>query len=85
MSISNTRQPRQIRYAFLVDQNVADSNNDRRYNAVIGEEFAHICIHEALIMQVKSIEDFLEIQQHEARISAAAVVGSAETETRPGA
>ena len=50
----------------LVDQNIADSSNDMRYNAVIGEEFAHICIHEALIMQVKSIEDFLEIQQHEA-------------------
>src|SRR5687767_8983178 len=32
------------------------------YNAVLGEEFAHLMIHPALLIQVKSVEDFIALQ-----------------------
>jgi len=34
------------------------------YNAVLGEEFAHLVVHPALLIQVKSVEDFIALQRH---------------------
>ena len=47
-----------------VDSGVADGPDDSLYNAVLAEELAHIELHRALILQVKSIEDFQEIRTH---------------------
>jgi hypothetical protein len=33
-----------------------------QYNAVLGEEFAHLMIHPALLIQVKSVDDFIALQ-----------------------
>lgn len=46
-----------------VDQRIADSGSKAQYNAVIAEELAHIELHRPIFMQVKSIEDFLEVQR----------------------
>lgn len=40
------------------------SGNWARYNAVLGEEFAHVQLHKALLLQVKSVDDFLDLQSH---------------------
>lgn len=34
------------------------------YYSVLGEEFAHIRIHQSLLLLVRSVEDFLELQGH---------------------
>jgi hypothetical protein len=34
------------------------------YNSVLGEEYAHLQIHKSLLLLVRSIEDFLELQGH---------------------
>ncbi len=47
----------------FVDQNIFNGHDDARFAAVIGEELAHITLHPALIMQVKGVEDFLELRQ----------------------
>jgi hypothetical protein len=51
------------RLTVFVDYNLANGIDDARYAAVIGEEFAHISLHQSQIMQVKSVEDFLELRQ----------------------
>ncbi|MGD9710438.1 MAG: hypothetical protein AB7V46_00015 [Thermomicrobiales bacterium] len=46
----------------LVDAGIADSSDDARFNAVIGEEFAHIQIHQGLLLTIDSVESFLQVQ-----------------------
>lgn len=48
----------------FVDVRIADGANDSRYNAVVAEELAHIQLHRALLYQVKTVEDFIEVRTH---------------------
>jgi hypothetical protein len=45
----------------LVDYSIY-SGQKPDYHRVLGEEFAHICLHQSLFLQVTSIEDFIELQ-----------------------
>jgi hypothetical protein len=47
-----------------VDGDIADGPDDALYNAVLSEELAHVELHRALILQVRSIEDFQEVRRH---------------------
>jgi len=46
-----------------IDFNLMNGFNDARYNAAVAEELAHLVLHPAMLMQVKSVEDFLEIRK----------------------
>ena len=48
----------------FVDLNIANGHSDARYAAVIGEELAHIELHRPLIIQVRSVHDFIEVRKH---------------------
>jgi hypothetical protein len=48
----------------FIDAGISDGPDDALYNAVLGEELAHIELHRALILQIKSIEDFREVRTH---------------------
>lgn len=51
------------RITIYVDYHIFNGPDDARYGAVIGEELGHLTVHKAQIMQVKSVEDFLELRQ----------------------
>lgn len=65
----------------FIDEGIACGHDSARYNAAVGEELAHVRLHGAVLMQVKTIEHFLEIQRHpdwdkseyDARIFSAAI------------
>jgi len=47
----------------FIDRRIADGISDARYHAVIAEEIAHIVLHRVLILQINSVEDFIETRQ----------------------
>lgn len=46
----------------VVDKNIVDGNWPR-YNAVLGEEFAHLELHMALVHAVQTVDDFIQLQR----------------------
>lgn len=51
------------RLTVFIDYHLMNGPDDARYNAVIGEELAHIELHRSQIHQVKCVEDFLELRR----------------------
>jgi hypothetical protein len=56
------REVHSKRIKVLIDDSVAEGD-EARYRATVGEEFAHLILHQSLIMQVKTVEEFVELQQ----------------------
>lgn len=56
---ANTRQ-----LTVFVDWTIATLGSWADYGAVLGEEFAHLELHQSLLLQVQSVEDFLALQKH---------------------
>jgi hypothetical protein len=47
-----------------VETHIMNGADDARYSAVLGEELSHIELHKALVYQVKSVDDYIEIKEH---------------------
>src|SRR5260221_4390221 len=59
--VCNRRMAKEI--VVHVDRDIADGPDDARYSAVIAEELAHIIAHRVFLYEIKSIEDFAEVQR----------------------
>jgi len=57
------KEPNTRKLTIFVDWYIATKRPWPEYNAVLGEEFAHIQLHQSLIIQVRSVEDFLALQR----------------------
>jgi hypothetical protein len=58
------KEPMSPDLTVFVDYDIYAEGTWADYNAVLGEEIAHLHLDQGLFLQVKSIEDFLELQGH---------------------